>query len=418
MEHTFVRQCCQSPDPLECRISDSALLTMGDYEAQFFGAPPRADVIDDPASAEVFRNESKRTVGVDLRRFDVRRKQAQVQEQEQMRQAAEESAMSRSGQGSLFPELQLLSQGGASLKPSSSQHSGPGQASMFAPPKITLMMFRFANVANLPVTAALQKVGYPELNEQFSSAVDSRGMVTRNAFLNVMSRYLNAHEKGDALKILDCFDRNAHGDVLLDMLLIGMQILLHCATPSDTLRYCFQLLDASSKMPRYLTRYEAQTLLTYSDESAAAEVKRELIQQADGNPSAADQYSVEELVSMCTDKEYRTLRAAIETIVSDSTRYDYQGRMPLQSFLDALESEISTSDTGGTKGRRRRTVVPDKGNNKDLESSSKSVSGNPVTSPGKGSGQNKQFAFGSAWQGSAALLHRMSSKRMILSSGQ
>merc|ERR1712147_545020 len=125
------------------------------------------------------------------------------------------------------------------------------------------MMFRFSNVRNLRVTKALQKVGYPELHEQFSTLSKS-GTISKVQFQGVCAKYLSAAERLDCSRILECFDRNALGDVDLNMLLIGLQILLECASPGDAMRFCFTLMDTANKIPRYITRYEVQTLVAYA----------------------------------------------------------------------------------------------------------------------------------------------------------
>ena len=86
----------------------------------------------------------------------------------------------------------------------------------FTPPKVILMMFRFANVRNLGATKAMRKVGYPELHEQFN-IISKGGVITKQQYHQVLSKYLTAAELMECHKIMECFDRNSLGDVDLNI---------------------------------------------------------------------------------------------------------------------------------------------------------------------------------------------------------
>jgi hypothetical protein len=116
-------------------------------------------------------------------------------------------------------------------------------AANVSPPKLIVMMFKFGNVRTLAVTDKLRHIGYPTLHEQFSTTSE-RGCVTRQQFIQVLIQYMPMREVHEALKILSCFDRTALGDVDLNVFLLGLQILLRCATAGDALRNAALLLHA------------------------------------------------------------------------------------------------------------------------------------------------------------------------------
>lgn len=197
------------------------------------------------------------------------------------------------------------------------------------PPKLILMMFRFGNVRNLPITQKLREVGYAVLHEQFTAATE-RGCITRVQYLNVVRRYAAPSEINDALKILNCFDKSATGDVDINHFLLGCQILLHCASAGDTLKYCFSLMDTNSRVPRYVTRFEVQSLL-----NSALNVRKE--KQAE-NARLALPAQVEEEEG---DKEFDIMAHAIHEMMEESWRYDYMGRLDLRQFLKLLKEKVT-----------------------------------------------------------------------------
>jgi hypothetical protein len=196
------------------------------------------------------------------------------------------------------------------------------------PPKLILMLFRFGNVRNLPITDKLRTVGYPVIHEQFSSAAD-RGCITRQSFLNVMRRYADPKEMGDTMKLLNCFDKSSTGDVEINHFLLGMQILLKCASAGDTLKYCFSLMDTHSRVPRYVTRFEIQSLL-----ASALTVRRE--KQSEMQRLGL-QAQVEDEEG---DKEFDIMARAIHELMDESWRYDYMGRIGLKEFLVLLRDKV------------------------------------------------------------------------------
>ena len=229
-------------------------------------------------------------------------------------------------------------------------------AANVSPPKLIVMMFKFGNVRTLPVTEKLRHIGYPTLHEQFSTTSE-RGCVTRQQFIQVLIKFLPMREVQDALKILYCFDRTALGDVDLNVFLLGLQILLRCATAGDALRYCFTLMDTNSRIPRYVTRFEIQTLVDCA--SSLEEV------------SASDEVQL--------DREYEMMSRAIREVLAEAWRYDYLGRIALKVFLDTLQEKIQLY---------------------------------------KGATKKGTFVLGNVWEGTGAVaaVHRMSSRNLLLRS--
>lgn len=62
-------------------------------------------------------------------------------------------------------------------------------------------------------------------------------------------------------RLFGCFERTGRGDIDVNVFLMGLQMLLGCATPGDALRYCIKSMDPRSGTPRYITRYEIQSIL-------------------------------------------------------------------------------------------------------------------------------------------------------------
>lgn len=257
------------------------------------------------------------------------------------------------------------------------------------PPKLILMLFRFGNVRNLDITKKLREVGYPVIHEQFSSASD-RGCITRQSFVNVMQRYAGPKEMNDAIKLLNCFDKSTTGDVELNHFLLGMQILLKCASAGDTLKYCFSLMDTNSRVPRYVTRFEVQSLLT-----SALSVRRE--KQAEMLRLGL-QAQVEDEEG---DKEFDIMARAIHELMDESWRYDYMGRIGLKEFLGLLREKV----------HEWKDAIWDQSR---------------CSSPRGGSSRTKpavlfdSMGLDQGWQQQpcVAAAHRMSSKKMLYSSLQ
>jgi hypothetical protein len=315
----FARSCCTPPPDMIAARRGAALeslLTAGEYEDAF--ASGRARTVD-----EQQRQVSVRDVK-QLRRFDRRLSEARALDAG--------DGIDRSG----VPPPDIK----ASWKPPA------GSKAAFAPPRVIQLVFRLGTVRNLPATDALKRIGYPELHEQFSVAASTSGMIYKAQYLDVLSRYLTPHEHADSLRILECFHTPGHGDVELPLFLVGLQMLLECATPGDTLRYCFQLLDAANALPRYMTRFEAQTLVTYADEAAVLETRRTAVKSGE----SLNGLSTEELIQRCGDRGFLSMRRSILTLIDDASRYDYCGRMPLSTFLRALEALVAESDAGGSRG--------------------------------------------------------------------
>lgn len=224
------------------------------------------------------------------------------------------------------------------------------------PPKLIVMMFKFGNVRTLAVTDKLRHIGYPTLHEQFSTTSE-RGCVTRQQFIQVLIQYMPMREVLEALKILSCFDRTAIGDVDLNIFLLGLQILLRCATAGDALRYCFTLMDTNSRIPRYVTRFEIQTLV----DCAAS------LEQPDTNDEVQK------------DVEYELMSRAIKEVLVEAWRYDYLGRIALKAFLDTLQEKVHLY-----KGATRKSA----------------------------------FVLETVWEGTGAVaaVHRMSSRNLLLRS--
>ena len=111
------------------------------------------------------------------------------------------------------------------------------------------------------------------------------------------------------------------------------------------MRYCFYLLDTSSRVPRYLTRLELEALLREAD-AAASE-----------NPASKD------------DSEYQSMRYAVLKILDPSSElFDGKGRMPLSGFLERLRiamnelnnnnssSSSKNNNTGGGIDEVEKTI--------------------------------------------------------------
>ena len=134
--------------------------------------------------------------------------------------------------------------------------------SVFQPPRVIKMLFNFTAVQRLPSIAILRKVGYPVLYERLLGASNKRrSSVSRQHYFNVMKELVPQMPVKDAVAILDCVDRTEHGDVDVDVLLLSVQMLLGSATPGDVLRFCIKALDPQSSEPRYISRYEIQSML-------------------------------------------------------------------------------------------------------------------------------------------------------------
>jgi hypothetical protein len=464
-----------------------ALLTAGEYEDGF--ASGRVQCVDEQSRLLSVRAVKR------LRLFDRRLSDA--------RRADAGDGVIRD----LSPKNSATAQ---QLKKAEAWKPPVGTKACFAPPRVIQLVFRLGTVRNLSVTDAMRRVGYPELHEQFSVAASSSGVVYRTQYLSVLEQYLTEAEFADCLRVFECFCGSGHQEVDLPVFLVGLQMLLECASPGDTLRYCFSLLESSSQEPRYMTRYEAQTLVMYADEAAVLETKR-AVSRTPGAAEHLKNLSQEELVLRCGDRGYLGMRDAILRIVNDPARYDYCGRMPLSDFIGALENfmaELSSvtpafgsptsagppgqspplrrprvslggsssvavagspspnrrrSAAGGpsspSAGARRRPLSPGAARTPISQEMSLSgaahstthpqplhrgagllqsfIAGNgfhtggsdalsPSASPaslllqkptiGQRPDTDSPFVFGRAWQGGAALGHRMSSKKMIIAS--
>lgn len=419
-----VHRCCTpvvDPNENKRRVTRlEAMMAAGDYEADF----------------DADRRNAEHQAALRAARGDVRSLTAFDQATRQRERAASAASVLQ----------RTSSRSGVSTGPASRGSTLPSSSGVNAP-RIILSMFRFRNVRNLPAVRELRKVGYPELHEQFSVAANSVGVLLKHDFLGVVEKYLSVHEHADALRILECFDGNGHGDVELQTFLVGLQILLGCASPADTLRYCFQLLGASSKTPCYMTRYEAQTLITYADEAALAEIAR-------GGHDLAQHETPEERIEAHGDRDYKAMRGVISALVDDSSRYDYSGRMPLNDFLAELESRLDAI-TAGRQTKKQRRVQQQQQNGSAAATPAKRSGASPtaagrrvsVASPAPaedragvtrrsfmltGGGNDTQsppgspvaakaksdFVFGRAWQGAGGLVHRMSSRKMIIAALQ
>lgn len=188
----------------------------------------------------------------------------------------------------------------------------------FALPKVLQTLFRLLLSRKLSATAALRSVGFPELRSRLSAAAEG-GMLKRHAFEAIFLDCLTTdQERLEHAAVVDCFLLDAGGDAELAFVLIALQVLLGIASAADVMRYCFYLLDTSSRVPRYLTRLELEALLREAD-AAAAE-----------NPASKD------------DAEYLSMRNAVVQILDPASElFDGKGRMPLSGFLERLRTAMS-----------------------------------------------------------------------------
>ena len=169
--------------------------------------------------------------------------------------AVEESEF---GYGPLSPPS--VAEGGSNLVFDTSV-AGTLPRNAFSPPKIITMLFSFASVMALPCVAAMRRLGYRVLYERFHTVIDKSSCLTKTAYTQVVRALVPDTPLHDSDKLFASFERTGRGDIDVNVFLMGLQMLLGCATPGDALRYCIRSTDPRSGTPRYITRFEVQSIL-------------------------------------------------------------------------------------------------------------------------------------------------------------
>jgi hypothetical protein len=116
-------------------------------------------------------------------------------------------------------------------------------------------------------------------------------------------------------------------------------------------------MDTNSRIPRYVTRFEIQTLV----DCAAS------LEHSESNDEVQ------------RDVEYELMSRAIREVLTEAWRYDYLGRLALKDFLDTLQEKVHAY---------------------------------------KGASKKSAFVLGTVWEGTGAVaaMHRMSSRNLLLRS--
>jgi hypothetical protein len=103
------------------------------------------------------------------------------------------------------------------------------------------------------------------------------------------------------------------------------------------MRYAMHLLEASAKQPRYITRYEVQSLILCAEHTNSLLV-------------AKNEVAAKSPASRSPDVEYLIMRAVVNGLAAESDAFDYQGRMPLRTFLSRLTFRIDRAMSSAAMG--------------------------------------------------------------------
>lgn len=187
---------------------------------------------------------------------DQQQQQQRHNQRHQQQQNSQQRTITSFGRPSTTGTIQRANGGGELVFDTSVAGTLPKNP--FSPPKIIVMLFSFANVMSLPCVEFMRKtIGYSALYERFHAAIDkSSSCLTKTAYTMVMKSLMppeltSAH---DTDKLFACFEQTGRGDIDVNIFLMGLQMLLGCATPGDALRYCIKSMDPKNGTPRYITR--------------------------------------------------------------------------------------------------------------------------------------------------------------------
>lgn len=360
---------------------------------------------EEPTTQQQQRQSFEADIAVFEDKLSSLRREQRKKEEERSKRGGGGSAIPNSALGGqrLDPlavqqqQKQLANSSAARLKTASTSDCAP-----FALPKVLQMLFRLLLSRSLSATDALRAVGFPELRARLSAAAEG-GMVKRHAFEAIFLECLKTDRaRLEHAAVVDCFLLDAGGDAELAFVLIALQVLLGIASAADVMRYCFYLLDTSSRVPRYLTRLELEALLREAEAAAAA------------NPASKD------------DAEYTSMRGAVVQILdTNSQLFDGKGRMPLSTFLEKLRAamndaaqdaiSLSAADTSGAAAGGGANLLSS--NNSSASGGINAASASKRSASSSSRKRARQQAAAQLMDGLASrhdLFHHSTSRRIVL----
>eukprot|EP00662_Eupelagonemidae_sp_cell21_P046365 gene46365-14079_t len=140
----------------------------------------------------------------------------------------------------------------------------PEHANMWvspAPP-VAVVLFQLMLLKGIKMIECVNAVPREEMMAVFTQRAGDGGRVCRAAFHDVLRLLCRAeYDEKAADRLFDLFDRDHSGDVDLKEFQAGLSIIMDTQCPDDSLQYFFGLLDTNKKFPRYITKFELQTLV-------------------------------------------------------------------------------------------------------------------------------------------------------------
>eukprot|EP01062_Namystynia_karyoxenos_P023303 TRINITY_DN18_c0_g1_i1.p1 TRINITY_DN18_c0_g1~~TRINITY_DN18_c0_g1_i1.p1 ORF type:complete len:622 (+),score=157.53 TRINITY_DN18_c0_g1_i1:76-1941(+) len=176
-------------------------------------------------------------------------------------------------------------------------------------PPVATVLFQTMLMTGLRVVECLRRLPREDVMQCFESfATDSKSM-SRSVFVAALQHMCGKlYDQPSADRLFDLFDRDHSGDVDLREVDAGLSVVLDGVAPAESMQFFFGLINQRQRFPRYITKFELQTLINMFIDCRS--------------PSESDEAPA-------------VMRQTFEHALS-GLEFDYCGRASLTDFMQSL----------------------------------------------------------------------------------
>eukprot|EP01062_Namystynia_karyoxenos_P023304 TRINITY_DN18_c0_g2_i1.p1 TRINITY_DN18_c0_g2~~TRINITY_DN18_c0_g2_i1.p1 ORF type:complete len:552 (+),score=110.26 TRINITY_DN18_c0_g2_i1:90-1658(+) len=131
-----------------------------------------------------------------------------------------------------------------------------------AAPPVAIVLFRLMLLKGTRVVESLRKIPRATLMHHFVERGTGSGQMSRCNFHAVLQELCGPNfDTRNADRLFEVFDRDHSGDVDVRELEAGLSVVLDGVAPAESMQFFFGLINQRSRFPRYITKFELQTLI-------------------------------------------------------------------------------------------------------------------------------------------------------------